>query len=124
MPIMPDCSSILFSLTNLVSFPFLFSSTHSSVQTYDHIEGKCVNVSIETIDSQLSIGTSNFGNTYICSFPNLEGYGIGLDGEGMNALTGGMTGFEGTLHLKMLEIYEVECINPPMQPHIPSEEKV
>ena len=40
-------------------------------------------------------------------------------------MTGQKTnGWDGRVDLKMLEVYEIECLDPPKQPDIPSEAEI
>jgi hypothetical protein len=49
---------------------------------------------------------------------NLDGFNVTLDSKGRNILTGHQEDGEEVI-LKALEIFEIECLNPPKQPEIP-----
>ncbi len=124
MPLMSECRSTLFSVSNSKSFPFTLPDTHQSLATgNDQGSWKDVYFCCNGGDSGLGISNSYDGNKYAYSYANEEGYQVNVDSQGTNILTGQTEdGVVGRVSLKMLEVFEVECINPPKQPEIPEPE--
>ncbi len=111
MPLMSECRSTLFSVSNSNSFPFTLPDTHQSLTTYDG-RWKGVYFCCNGGYSGLAIVNNNYGNKYACSCANKEGFQVNVDSQGTNILTGQKED-GGNVHLKMLEVYEIECLDPP-----------
>ena len=52
------------------------------------------------------------GDIFAYSCDNKEGYNVTIDSQGTNMLTG-CNENGGDVYLKMLEVYEIECLDPP-----------
>ena len=122
MPLMSECRSTLFSVSNSNSFPFTLPDTHQSLETRDRGGWKGVYFCCNGGYSGLGIENDNDGDKRAYSYANKEGYQVNVDSQGTNILTGQKTnGFGGRVSLKMLEVYEIECKVPANQPPIPPE---
>jgi hypothetical protein len=120
MPLMSECRSTLFNVSNSSSFPFTLPDTHQSLATWDWGDRKVVYFCCNGGDySCLAIVNYNDGDKYAWSYANLEGYQVNVDSQGTNILTGYKDG--AVVFLKMLEVYEIECLNPPKLPDLPED---
>ena len=62
----------------------------------------------------LEIVNHDDGGKYAGSFANTIGYNVTKDSQGRNMLTGqNLEGHKSRVSLKMLEVFEVECLSPP-----------
>ena len=109
---MSECRSTLFSVSNSNSFPFTLPDTHQSLETEDWGWRKGVYFCCNGGEPGLGIVNYNDGRKYAYSYANKEGYQVNVDSQGTNILTGQKEDGD-TVSLKMLEVYEIECLNPP-----------
>jgi hypothetical protein len=119
---MSECRSTLFSVSNSNSFPFTLPDTHQSLVTGSWGWYKEVYFCCNAGWPELGIRNRNNGKKYAFSCANKEGYQVNVDSQGTNILTGYKD--EENVYLKMLEVYEIECLSPPKQPDIPSEAEI
>ncbi len=111
MPVMSDCGSKLLSVSNLQKFAFTLPDTNSSVKTEDGMGWKTVLFCSNGSELGFGIHNDNDGDKWVWSHANEEGYNVSIDSQGKNILTGEQKG--GTsVSLKMLEVFEVECLQP------------
>ncbi len=115
MPVMSECGTILLSLSNYQTFAFTKQETHSSVATGDlGLRWRDKSVGFLTNEGMAGLGIINTykGEKYAFSRANQLGYNVTIDDEGRNMLTGHEED-GGTVKLKMIEVYKIECKKPP-----------
>ncbi len=78
-------------------------------------------VSFRGNDEMPGLAIINYDNAskWAMSCANKDGYNVDKDSQGTNILTGHNED-GGDVYFKILEIFEVECINAPKQPEIPA----
>jgi hypothetical protein len=124
MPVMSECRSMLLSLSNYQAYKFTLPDSLSSISTESSdfnkaVYFRCNNGTTQSVS--LAIVCEDHGSKYACSHANQEGFDIKKDDKGLNMLTGQEVD-RTVVYFKMLEVYEVECLNPPKQPEIPEPE--
>ena len=70
MPLMSECRSTLFSVSNSNSFPFTLPDTHQSLRTEDWGDRKGVYFCCNGGSSGLAIRNDNDGDKYAYSYAN------------------------------------------------------
>ncbi len=104
-------------MSNHQKFTFKKADTHSSVETFEGGE-KGVYFNANGSNTEFAISVFNFGDKLAYSYAEQQGYNVSLDNKGRNQLTGHIED-GGWVFLKILEVFEVECLNPPKQPEKP-----